>query len=93
MPRCSLSSVLPSPDLFAVDDEVLVFHDFDDLVDQATRLFERAWPVPPSWAMPQRGVPTVTIPTTSAWQLLLRKYRDYRHPQRLGHSGGQRQYG
>ena len=26
------------PDLFAVDDEVLVFHDFDQLVDQATRL-------------------------------------------------------
>lgn len=26
------------PDLFAVGDEVLVFHDFDSLVDQATRL-------------------------------------------------------
>ena len=26
------------PELFAVGDEVLVFHDFDDLVDQATRL-------------------------------------------------------
>jgi spore maturation protein CgeB len=26
------------PELFAVDEEVLVFHDFDDLVDQATRL-------------------------------------------------------
>ena len=26
------------PDLFAVGDEVLVFHDFDNLVDQATRL-------------------------------------------------------
>ncbi len=28
------------PDLFAVNDEVLVFHDFDDLVDQAARLFD-----------------------------------------------------
>ncbi len=28
------------PDLFAVGDEVLVFHDFDNLVDQATRLLE-----------------------------------------------------
>ena len=28
------------PDLFAVGDEVLVFHDFDSLVDQATRLLE-----------------------------------------------------
>ena len=27
------------PDLFAVGDEVLVFHDFDDLVQQANRLF------------------------------------------------------
>lgn len=26
------------PDLFAIGDEVLVFHDFDELVDQATRL-------------------------------------------------------
>jgi spore maturation protein CgeB len=26
------------PELFAVGKEVLVFHDFDDLVDQATRL-------------------------------------------------------
>jgi spore maturation protein CgeB len=26
------------PDLFAVGDEVLAFHDFDDLIDQATRL-------------------------------------------------------
>ena len=28
------------PDLFAVGDEVLIFHDFDSLVDQATRLLE-----------------------------------------------------
>ena len=28
------------PDLFAVGDEILVFHDFDSLVDQATRLLE-----------------------------------------------------
>jgi spore maturation protein CgeB len=26
------------PELFAVDDEILAFHDFDDLVDKATRL-------------------------------------------------------
>jgi spore maturation protein CgeB len=26
------------PELFAIDDEVLAFHDFDDLVDKATRL-------------------------------------------------------
>jgi spore maturation protein CgeB len=34
-----LSEFRPSvPDLFAVDEEILVFHDFDDLVEQATRL-------------------------------------------------------
>lgn len=30
------------PDLFEVGDEVLVYHDFDDLVDQATRLINEA---------------------------------------------------
>jgi spore maturation protein CgeB len=30
------------PELFAVGDEVLVFHDFDELVDQATRLLDEA---------------------------------------------------
>jgi spore maturation protein CgeB len=30
------------PDLFRVGDEVLAFHDFDDLVDQATRLLNEA---------------------------------------------------
>jgi spore maturation protein CgeB len=30
------------PELFTVEDEVLVFHDFDDLVDQATRLLNEA---------------------------------------------------
>jgi spore maturation protein CgeB len=30
------------PDLFAVGDEVLAFHDFDDLVNQATRLLNEA---------------------------------------------------